>query len=72
MPVIMGRKSYEALKKSLPGRINIVVTNKNQLAPGDVFVVHTISMMQLKKLKKVMPKKFLSLAGVKFLNKQLI
>ncbi|HEX7458603.1 MAG TPA: dihydrofolate reductase, partial [Ginsengibacter sp.] len=26
MPVIMGRKSYEALKKSLPGRINIVVT----------------------------------------------
>ncbi len=33
MPVIMGRKSYDALKESLPGRINIVVTQKNRFSP---------------------------------------
>ena len=32
MPVIMGRKSYESLKKALPGRINIVVTGQTGLA----------------------------------------
>jgi dihydrofolate reductase len=42
MPVIMGRKSYESLKKSLPGRINIVVTKKNNWQPEDVFAVNNI------------------------------
>jgi dihydrofolate reductase len=42
MPVIMGRKSYDALKKSLPGRINIVVTKKTDFQPKDVFVVNNI------------------------------
>jgi dihydrofolate reductase len=28
LPVIMGRKTFEALKKPLPGRINIVVTRQ--------------------------------------------
>jgi dihydrofolate reductase len=42
MPVIMGRKSYESLKKSLPGRINIVVTKKTNWHPDDVFVVNDI------------------------------
>ncbi|MEO6135718.1 MAG: dihydrofolate reductase [Ginsengibacter sp.] len=28
MPVIMGRKTFESLKKDLPGRINIVLTKK--------------------------------------------
>jgi dihydrofolate reductase len=42
MPVIMGRKSYESLKKSLPGRINIVVTKKTNWHPDDVFVVNNI------------------------------
>ena len=38
MPVIMGRKSYESLKKSLPGRINIVVTSKTRLATRKMFL----------------------------------
>jgi dihydrofolate reductase len=42
MPVIMGRKSYESLKKALPGRVNIVVTNKKDWHPADVFVVNNI------------------------------
>lgn len=43
MPVIMGRKSYESLKKSLPGRINIVVTSKKDLQAEDIFVVDNIN-----------------------------
>jgi dihydrofolate reductase len=42
MPVIMGRNTFESLKKDLPGRINIVVTRKNDWQPKDVFIAHTI------------------------------
>jgi dihydrofolate reductase len=43
MPVIMGRKSFESLKKALPGRINIVVTGKRDWHPDDVYVANNIS-----------------------------
>ena len=43
MPVIMGRKSFESLKKALPGRINIVVTTKRDWHPDDVYVVDNIT-----------------------------
>ncbi len=43
MPVIMGRKSYEALKKSLPGRVNIVVTKKTDFRAADAIVVNGIN-----------------------------
>ena len=42
MPVIMGRNTYEALKKSLPGRMNIVITKKKDWHPEEVFVVNNI------------------------------
>jgi len=42
MPVIMGRNSFEALKKALPGRINIVVTKRIDWQPENVFVAHSI------------------------------
>lgn len=42
MPVIMGRNTYESMKKDLPGRINIVVTKKTDWHPENVFVTHTI------------------------------
>ena len=42
MPVIMGRHTYESMKKDLPGRINIVVTKKTDWLPENVFVTHTI------------------------------
>lgn len=35
MPVIMGRKTYEALGKSLPGRFNFVITRKAGWNPAD-------------------------------------
>lgn len=41
-PVIMGRKNYEANKKALPGRLNIVVTRKSNFQPEDAIVVHSI------------------------------
>ncbi len=42
MPVIMGRNTYEALKKSLPGRMNIVITKKKDWHPEEVLVVNNI------------------------------
>jgi dihydrofolate reductase len=42
MPVIMGRNTYESLKKELPGRINIVVTSRTDFHPENVFVTHGI------------------------------
>lgn len=40
MPVIMGRTSFDAMKKALPGRINIVVTRKKDWHAENVFVTH--------------------------------
>ena len=42
MPVIMGRNSFDAMKKALPGRINIVVTRKKDWHPENVLVVNGI------------------------------
>jgi len=42
MPVIMGRNTFESLKKDLPGRINIVLTKKTDWHPENVFVAHNI------------------------------
>ena len=42
MPVIMGRNTYESMKKDLPGRINIVLTKKTDWHPENVFVTHSI------------------------------
>jgi dihydrofolate reductase len=40
-PVIMGRKTYESIGRSLPGRMNIVVTrDKSWNASSDLVVVH--------------------------------
>jgi dihydrofolate reductase len=41
-PVIMGRKNYEANKKALPGRLNIVITRRSGFKPDDAVVVHSI------------------------------
>jgi len=43
MPVIMGSSTYESMKKDLPGRINIVVTNKTDWHPANVFISHSIN-----------------------------
>ncbi|HEU5052192.1 MAG TPA: dihydrofolate reductase [Hanamia sp.] len=42
MPVIMGRSTYESMKKDLPGRINIVVTRRKDWKPENVFIVHSV------------------------------
>ena len=42
MPVIMGRSTYESMKKDLPGRINIVVTRQQDWKPENVFIAHSI------------------------------
>lgn len=42
MPVIMGRNTYESLEKPLPGRINIVLTSKNDWQREGVTIAHNM------------------------------
>ena len=41
-PIIMGRKSLEALGKPLPNRTNIVITRNPDFSAAGVTVVHTL------------------------------
>ena len=41
-PVIMGRKTFEAVNKPLPGRTNIVITTKQDWQAASVIAVGTI------------------------------
>lgn len=34
-PIIMGRKTHEAIAKALPGRANIVITRNNEYCPSE-------------------------------------
>lgn len=42
MPVIMGRKTFEAVNKPLAGRINIVITTKPDWSAPGVIVTHNL------------------------------
>ena len=42
LPVIMGRNTYESLKKSLPGRINIVISKKTDWHAEGVLISNNI------------------------------
>ena len=42
MPVIMGRKTFESLKKPLPGRKNIVITRQNGWKADGTVVVKNL------------------------------
>ncbi|MFZ4058817.1 MAG: dihydrofolate reductase [Ferruginibacter sp.] len=41
-PVIMGRKTFEAVNKTLPGRVNIVITRNQDWSAPNVVVAHDI------------------------------
>ena len=41
-PVVMGRRTYESIGKPLPGRDNVVVTHRNDLAAPGCIVVHSL------------------------------
>jgi len=41
-PVIMGRRTYESIGKALPGRLNIVVTHREDFAAPGCTVVHSM------------------------------
>lgn len=41
--VIMGRKTFESLKRSLPDRTNIIVTRQKDYIAGGCIVVHDLS-----------------------------
>ena len=41
-PVIMGRKTFESIGKTLPGRLNIVISRSIQSLPDEVILTHSI------------------------------
>lgn len=43
MPVIMGRNTYESMKKELPGRMNIVITSRKDWHPEKVEIAGNIT-----------------------------
>jgi dihydrofolate reductase len=43
MPVIMGRKTFESLKKDLPGRFNIVITRQPDLNVKNVVIAKDLN-----------------------------
>ena len=42
-PVVMGRKTYQAIGGALPGRANIVVSRNKKLTAADADVVHDLA-----------------------------
>ncbi|GLI37443.1 dihydrofolate reductase [Geobacter hydrogenophilus] len=42
-PVIMGRKTFEAIGRPLPGRLNIVLTRQEGYAPAGAAVARTLA-----------------------------
>jgi dihydrofolate reductase len=40
--LVMGRKTYETIGKSLPGRVMIIVTHQKDYSPEDCMVVNSI------------------------------
>lgn len=40
-PVVMGRKTYESIGKALPGRLNIVISTRDDYVLDDAVVVNT-------------------------------
>lgn len=43
MPVIMGRNTFESMKKDLPGRINIVLTKRPEWQAPNIFIAHELN-----------------------------
>ncbi len=51
-PIIMGRKTYQAIGAALPGRANIIITRNRDFTAPDADVVHDLS-AALEKAKAV-------------------
>ena len=43
MPVIMGRKTFESLKKALPGRFNIVITHQKDWKADNAIIAKDLN-----------------------------
>lgn len=67
MPVIMGRKTYESIGKPLPGRINIVITRKQDWQPEGVIVATTME-AALQKAKETHCKEIFIAGGGEIFN----
>jgi dihydrofolate reductase len=43
MPIIMGRKTFESLKKALPGRINIIITRQQGWKAENIIIAKDLN-----------------------------
>ena len=62
MPVIMGRNTYESMKKELPGRMNIVITSRKDWHPENVEITSNIN-DAIKKAKESDTKEIFIIGG---------
>ncbi len=63
MPVIMGRKTFEALGKPLNGRENFVITRQNDFAPEGVTVTASLQDAITAAEKKLYAKEVMVIGG---------
>ena len=70
MPVIMGRNTFESLKKDLPGRINIVVTSKKDWKEEGVITAGNIE-EAINKAKESDAKEIFIIGGGEIYNQTL-
>lgn len=62
LPIIMGRNTFESLKKALPGRQNIVLTRRNDWHAEGALVVHSMD-EALRKAKESEAKEIFIIGG---------
>ncbi len=69
-PIIMGRKTFESIKKPLPGRTNIVITRDTNLEIPGCVVVHSID-EAIKKGKETDQKEIFIVGGAEIYKETL-
>lgn len=62
MPIVMGRKSFEGLGKPLPGRLNVVITRREDFKIEGAVVVHDLE-AAIEEAKKANVKEIMVIGG---------
>lgn len=70
MPVIMGRKTFESLKKALPGRFNIVITHQKNWKADNAIIAKDLN-DALKKAEATNCKEVFVIGGGEVFNQYL-
>ena len=70
-PVIMGRKTFESLRRPLPNRTNIIVSRDRDYAPPACLVAHSLDeALDMASLKSAPPERLVFIIGGENLYRQ--